>query len=102
VIALVSGPFRNLATTHLRACDRAVVGAILKDHISAVTSDSRVYLRAEAAGFRQAPFAAARPAAVVHRRGVDGLAHDRFRFDAGVESSEMKQLTWTRRRENRV
>lgn len=46
-------------------------------------------LVAQATSFGQAPFATARPHAIVHHRGVNGLAHHRFRFDAGVESSEI-------------
>lgn len=75
--------------THLWARDRVELGAILESHVGAVASDGCVNLVAHAAGLAQAPLAAARPPAIVHHRGVNGLAHHRFRFDAGVESSEI-------------
>lgn len=73
--------------THLRACNRAVLGAVFENDVGAIASHGRVNLGTIAAGFCQAPFAAARPAAIVHHRGVNGLAHHRFRLDAGMESS---------------
>lgn len=88
--------------THLRARDRAVHGAVLENHVGAVASDGRVDLRTKAAGFRQAPLAAARPAAIVHHRGVNGLAHDRFRLDARVERSGKKSIEFAGRREGAI
>lgn len=46
-------------------------------------------LSTKAAGFRQAPLAAARPGTIVHHRGINGLAHHRFRLDADVKSSKI-------------
>lgn len=79
--------------THLGARDRAEVGAIFENHVGAVASHGRVELGTKAAGLRQTPFAATRPAAIIHHRGVNGLTHHRFRFDAGMESSEITSLT---------
>lgn len=75
--------------THLRACDCVKLGAVFENHIGAVTSHGRVKLSTKATGFRQAPFAATRPAAIIHHRGINGLAHHRFRLDADVKSSKI-------------
>lgn len=82
--------------THLRARNAAEVGAIFENHVRAITSHGRVILGTKAARLRQTPFAATRPAAIIHHRGVNGLAHHRFRLDASVESSEITPASLTR------
>lgn len=75
--------------THLRACDCIKLGAVFENYVGAITSHGRVKLSTKAAGFRQAPFAATRPGTIVHHRGINGLAHHRFRLDADVKSSKI-------------
>lgn len=83
-------------STHLRARDRVELGTIFENHVGAITSHGRVKLGTKAARLRQTPFTATRPAAIIHHRSINGLAHHRFRLDANVESSEITPASLTR------
>lgn len=84
-----------LRSTHLRARDCIELGAIFENHISAITSHGCVKLGTKAARLRQTPFAATSPAAIIHHRGINSLAHHRFRLNANVESSEITLASLT-------
>lgn len=60
-------------------------GTVLHGDVGAVLSGRDMYLRTEARGLGQAPLAARCPVTVVDQTGVDGLAHDRLQFVAGLE-----------------
>lgn len=88
--------WQGFCFTHLRTRDSAELGAIFENHVGAITSHGRVELGTKTAHLRQTPLAAARPAAIIHHRGVNGLAHHRFRLDVSVESSEITPASLTR------
>lgn len=83
-------------STHLRTRDLVKLCAIFENHVCAITSHGRMKLGTKAARLRQTPLAATRPATIIHYRGINGLAHHRFRLDANVESSEIMPASLTR------
>jgi len=85
-----------VASTHLRTRDRVEIGAIFENHVGAIASYDCVKLGTKTARLRQTPFAATCPAAIIHHRRINGLAHHRFRFDANMESSEITSTSLTR------